>query len=225
MSDACRYCSYHGYTHQRQFWKPALASQNIHQLPHRVGAIKRSSLWEARLTESIIIIITITIMTVYTHTMQIFRSKELFLPALSLLSPTISSQVSLWLFACTPERILEEEVAENNSKLLPCVSASSHKLYGCLLCQTSEICMIENAWGILIVCKRAKHSHQTQSTLQRNLWSCKHWIWQNTALAAAAVTNIQFIRLAKENIAWNVTLINSSKPGSLHVLFGQIRII
>lgn len=165
-------------------------------------------------------------MTVYTHTMQIFRSKELSLPALSLLSPAISSQVSLWLSVRTPERILRGRSRREQLKaaaLCFCIFTQTATAACCV--RTSEICMIENAWGILIVCERAKRSHQTQSTLQRNLWSCKHWIWQNTALAAAAVTNIQFIRLAKENMAWNVTLINSSKPGSIHVLFGQIRII
>lgn len=42
LSDACRYCSYHGYT-PKALLEPALALQNIHQLPHGVCAIQQSS--------------------------------------------------------------------------------------------------------------------------------------------------------------------------------------
>lgn len=67
----------------------------------------------------------------------------------------------------------------------------------------SKICMIERARGMLI-----ELPPNAEATLQRNLRSCKHRSWQNTTLAAAAVTNIRFIRPARENMAWNEVLIN-----------------
>ncbi len=79
------------------------------------------------LTESISILITTT--TVYTHTMQIFRSKELSLPASSLMTPVLPTQVWLWLSLCVSVKILAK-VTKNKSNLLHCVSTSSHTLYG-----------------------------------------------------------------------------------------------
>lgn len=48
-------------------------------------------------------------------------------------------------------------------------------------------------------------------------------VLHSTEHQSLPATNIQFMLAVSGNMRWNAALINSSKPGQWHILFGQLR--